>query len=144
MSRDEVVGTVEAVQRAVISAKITGTVAEIAPTGDAISRTSVVKLDLVAADTLRPGQFVRVVIPGREVTTLTVPETALSVFGQMERIFVVENNIAHLRLIRSGTRRYGQLYEHARWLLEKSIYPHAYFPGSIATQKHRPCQPLVE
>jgi len=87
----------------------TGTVAEIAPTGDAVSRTSLVKLDLEGGGALRPGQFVRVVIPGREVTTLTLPETAVSVFGQMERIFVVEKNIVHLRLIRSGTSRVGEI-----------------------------------
>lgn len=87
----------------------TGTVAEIAPAGDAASRTSVIKLNLEASSALRPGQFVRVILPGLTVTTLLVPETAVSVFGQMERVFVVTDNIAHLRLIRSGKHRDGQI-----------------------------------
>ncbi len=84
-----------------------GTVAEIAPAADAASRTSVVKLDLEAASHLRPGQFVRVILPGLASKTIVVPESAVSVFGQMERVFVVENNIAHLRLVRSGLHREG-------------------------------------
>jgi len=87
----------------------TGTVAEIAPAGDAASRTSVVKLNLPLASRLRPGQFVRVILPGGSSKTLLVPESAYSVFGQMERVFVVEENRAHLRLVRSGQRRDGQL-----------------------------------
>jgi len=87
----------------------TGKVAEIAPAGDAASRTSVIKLDLETTSALRPGQFVRVILPGLTTRSLMVPESSVSVFGQMERIFVVENNIAHLRLIRSGARREGTI-----------------------------------
>lgn len=86
-----------------------GTVAEIAPAGDASSRTSVVKLDLKISSALRPGQFIRVLLPGLTVQTLTVPETAVSHFGQMARIFVVEKDSAHLRLIRSGAHRDGTI-----------------------------------
>lgn len=86
-----------------------GTVAEIAPAGDAASRTSQVKLNIETAHDLRPGQFVRVILPGVTTTTLAVPETAVTVFGQMERLFVAEGNSARLRLVRSGLRRDGQL-----------------------------------
>lgn len=85
----------------------TGTVAEIAPANDTTSRTSLIKLDLKESRALRPGQFVRVILPGLTVTSLLVPETAVSTFGQMERIFVVENNIARLRLVRSGNHQEG-------------------------------------
>jgi RND family efflux transporter MFP subunit len=89
--------------------EMTGKVAEIAPAGDATSRTSMVKLDLESTSALRPGQFVRVLLPGLTTKTLTVPKSAVSVFGQMERLFVVEKDIAHLRLIRSGTQRDGNI-----------------------------------
>ncbi|MDD5757733.1 MAG: efflux RND transporter periplasmic adaptor subunit [Desulfobulbaceae bacterium] len=86
-----------------------GTVSEIAPTGDAASRTSLIKLNLTANKALRPGQFVRVILPGTSSKTLMVPESALSTYGQMERLFVVENNTANLRLIRTGSHRDGQI-----------------------------------
>jgi len=87
----------------------TGTVAEIAPVADATSRSAVVKLNLAPSSSLRPGQFVRVILPGQSTKTLLVPETAVSVFGQMERIFVVDGGSLRLRLVRTGNRRDGQI-----------------------------------
>ncbi len=87
----------------------TGRVAEIAPTADAASRTALIKLDLAPNPALRPGQFVRVIFPGATTKTLMVPTQALSLFGQMERVFVVADNQAHLRLVRSGMQRDGQV-----------------------------------
>lgn len=86
-----------------------GTVSEIAPGGDALSRTSVVKIDLAETRALRPGQFARVIIPGTASVALTVPEGAVTLFGQMERLFVVEKNIARLRLVRTGAHREGHV-----------------------------------
>ncbi len=97
---------------------LAGTVAEIAPTADALSRTATVKLNIQANAALRPGQFVRVVLPGPAHRTLLVPEAALSLFGQMERLFVVEKGSpsakeggsrVHLRLVRSGRHHEGQV-----------------------------------
>ena len=88
---------------------VTGKVAEIAPAADAASRTATVKLDLPANASLRPGQFVRVLLPGAVRRTMTVPAAAVSYFGQMERLFVVDNNTAHLRLIRVGQGHDGQI-----------------------------------
>ncbi|MBA3016037.1 MAG: efflux RND transporter periplasmic adaptor subunit [Proteobacteria bacterium] len=87
----------------------TGTVAEIAPVADAISRSAVVKLDLEPSPSLRPGQFVRVILPGVSTKILLVPETAVSVFGQMERIFVIDNNTINMRLVRTGLNRDGKV-----------------------------------
>lgn len=87
----------------------TGKVAEIAPVADAISRSAVVKLNLAPSPSLRPGQFLRVILPGPSSKTLLVPETALSVFGQMERIFVVDNNTIRMRLVRTGLHRDGKI-----------------------------------
>lgn len=87
----------------------TATVAEIAPTADAVSRTATIKLNLATDPALRPGQFVRVLLPGQGSKTLLVPESALSLFGQMERLFVVDTNTARLRLVRSGQHRAGKV-----------------------------------
>ncbi len=88
----------------------TGTVAEIAPAADTASRTALVKIRINNTAALHPGQYARVALPGAVgVSTFQVPETALSRFGQMERIFVTQNAIAHLRLVRSGEHRDGQV-----------------------------------
>jgi RND family efflux transporter MFP subunit len=88
----------------------TGKVAEISPAGDPASRTAMVKL-AVTAPGLRAGQFARVTLPGATATNnaLTVPATAVVAFGQMEKLFVVENSTAHLRLVRTGASHDGQI-----------------------------------
>jgi len=79
-----------------------GWVVEIAPAGDPASRTATVKL-AVTAPGLRPGQFARVTLPGASTdSAISLPASAVIAFGQMEKIFVVENSTAHLRLVRTG------------------------------------------
>jgi len=86
-----------------------GKVVEIAPATDPTSRTATVKL-AVTAPGLRPGQFARVALPGVGATsTISVPASAVIAFGQMEKVFVVENGTAHLRLVRTGERHDGQV-----------------------------------
>jgi RND family efflux transporter MFP subunit len=88
----------------------TGKVAEISPAGDPASRTATVKL-AVAAPGLRAGQFARVTLPGVGASdnALSVPAPAVVAFGQMEKIFVVENGTAHLRLVRTGANHDGRV-----------------------------------
>lgn len=88
-----------------VTPKAKATVAEISPTGDPNSRTFPVKLDLPAGNTLRPGQFVRIAVPVREYQALIIPAAALVQRGQLQMVFVNENNIAKLRLIRTGRER---------------------------------------
>jgi len=86
------------------AAEQTGTVTEIAPSADPLSRTTTVKLAIDDSLSMRPGQYVRVLMPGDSVNTLLVPEQAIIRYGQMERLYVVENAIARLRLVRRGER----------------------------------------
>ena len=86
-----------------------GTVAEIAPTTDPLSRTSAVKINIEQNDNLRTGQFARVSLPGTETTTLFVPLSAIVAFGQMDKIFVAERGKARLRLVRTGIRSGDQV-----------------------------------
>lgn len=81
-----------------------GTVAEVSPTADSTSRTAPVKLRLPADDRLRSGQFARVGLTMAEMEALTVPAEAVVPFGQMERIYVLDNGQARLRLVRTGAR----------------------------------------
>ncbi|MHB1305621.1 MAG: efflux RND transporter periplasmic adaptor subunit [Limisphaerales bacterium] len=91
-------------------AAIEGTVVEMAPTADAISRTVRVKLDLPPADGVRAGQFGRLTVPLHDTSVIEVPSTALIQRGQMELVFVVTNQVAQLRLVKTG-RRTGDRFE---------------------------------
>lgn len=84
--------------------EISGTVSEIAPAADPLSRTVQVKLDLPPGAKARPGQFARLSVPLGETEALRVPGTAVVKRGQMELAFVADANTARLRLIKTGRR----------------------------------------
>ncbi len=86
--------------------EFTGTVSEIAPTADSVSRTIRVKLDLAKQDGLSSGQFARLVVPVGEGNSLRVPAAAVVQRGQLEIVFTVVKQHAQLRLVRTG-KRYG-------------------------------------
>ncbi len=79
-----------------------GTVAEVAPVTDPLSRTATVKININSGPQLRSGQFARVIIPGERKESLFVPSAAIHTFGQMEIMFVINENVAHMRLIHTG------------------------------------------
>jgi RND family efflux transporter MFP subunit len=83
---------------------VAGAVSEIAPVADPASRTFNVRLDLPANAGLRAGQFARVAIPIGETRALRVPAPAVVQRGQMELVFVVVNQQAQLRLVKTGKR----------------------------------------
>ncbi len=79
------------------------TLAELSPTADPGARSVLAKFTVPADTAVRSGQFARVQLAGEGMRTLFAPLSALSVLGQMERIFVVgPNNRAVLRLVKSG------------------------------------------
>ena len=82
--------------------KIQGVAAEIAPAADPLSRTSAVKINIEPEPQLRTGQFARVIIPDERKQSMFVPSTAIQTFGQMEQVFAISENRAHLRLVRTG------------------------------------------
>ncbi len=88
---------------------VQGTVAEVAPAADPDSRTAPVIIDLPAHPDLRTGQFARVLLPGTRTPSLLVPASALVPSGQMDRVFVVENARAQLRLVRVGASHDGMV-----------------------------------
>jgi len=100
--------------------ELSGTVAEIAPIAEPASRTFRVKLDLPslpdqsaaalpdamlhAPRFLRSGQFARLLVPVGETSSLRIPSSAVLQRGQMELVFVVENQRAQLHLVKTGRR----------------------------------------
>ena len=83
---------------------LSGTIVEIAPIADPISRTFRVKLDVQASPGLMSGQFARLLVPAGEYTSMRVPASAVVQRGQMEILFVVENQHARLHLVKTGRR----------------------------------------
>jgi RND family efflux transporter MFP subunit len=80
----------------------TGQIAEIAPAADPMTRTSEVKIDLRHDPALRSGQFARITLPIDSAPTLLIPQSAVVPFGQMDKVFVLEDGRAQLRLVRTG------------------------------------------
>jgi RND family efflux transporter MFP subunit len=79
-----------------------GTVSEIAPSADPMTRTFRVKLDLPKNARLRSGQFARLLVPVGESSSLRVPASAVVNRGQMEIVFVAADQRAQLRLVKTG------------------------------------------
>ncbi|MCB9655281.1 MAG: efflux RND transporter periplasmic adaptor subunit [Deltaproteobacteria bacterium] len=87
--------------------RLDAVVAEIAPAANPGTRTFLVKLDLPSSDlpsaeSLRPGQFGRAMIPTRRSEILRIPEASVIHRGQMEIVFVAVDGHAQLRLIKTG------------------------------------------
>jgi RND family efflux transporter MFP subunit len=85
-------------------ARLTTRVSEVVPTVDAASRSYIVKLDLPATAKVRSGMFGRAFFPMGKQTVASVPGAALQERGQMQSVFVVEDSVAHTRIITTGAR----------------------------------------
>lgn len=88
---------------------MTGVVREVSPAADPVARTFLAKIDIPAQSGLRSGQFARVFFPAGKVTPLLVPAAAISAFGQIERLFVVTDATAHLRIVKTGAAHGNQV-----------------------------------
>ncbi len=84
------------------SGEITGTLVELSPAADPQTRTRLAKISLPDGSGAHSGDFVRVDWPAGEITALTVPADAVTVMGQMERVFVVHDDRARLRLVKTA------------------------------------------
>jgi len=81
----------------------TGTVVEIVPRVDPVSRTFTVKLDIPAKG-MHSGQFGRALLPVAEKQGLLVPKKAVLERGQLTFVWVVDDGgIARMRLVKPGT-----------------------------------------
>lgn len=97
-------GLTMAVRIAALTNELVGTTSEIAPAADPGSRTFRVKLDLPPTPGLRAGQFGRVDVPLGETTIRVLPAAAVVTRGQMEMVFVANQQVAQLRLVKTGKR----------------------------------------
>jgi RND family efflux transporter MFP subunit len=91
-------------------AELKGRVSEVFPAVDPASRAFLVKVDLpedADATGLAPGRFVRVGFRIGEAERMVVPESAVMRRGQLELLYVVEEERARLRLVTLGHAREG-------------------------------------
>ena len=85
------------------------TLAEILPASDPATRTVTARVLLDNTDgALRPGMFARVRFSGDGPAIVFVPATALVRRGPLTGVFVVDDNVAHLRWISLGATLNGR------------------------------------
>jgi RND family efflux transporter MFP subunit len=83
--------------------ELKGKVAEIVPAADPASRTFLVKLDLPTNPQLRSGLFGRAHFTRGERTSLLIPRSAVIERGQLQGVYILDQNkIANLRYITLG------------------------------------------
>jgi membrane fusion protein, multidrug efflux system len=87
-----------------IDRTLTARVAEVVPSVDASARTGTVKIDVPLLPGLRSGLFGRVLFDTGRRKILTVPSAGVMEHGQLQSVYVAENDIAHIRLVTVGTR----------------------------------------
>jgi RND family efflux transporter MFP subunit len=83
--------------------ELKGRVVEIVPAADAASRSFLVKIEIPSDPVLRSGLFGRAQFSRGERSSLLIPRTAVVVRGQLQGIYVLDQNkIASLRYITLG------------------------------------------
>jgi multidrug efflux pump subunit AcrA (membrane-fusion protein) len=81
------------------NASITGTVIEVSRAMDADAHAFLVKIALPDAGVLRSGAFGKARFTGTPRRALTIPPSSIVRHGQLTSVFVVDNDIAHVRLV---------------------------------------------
>ena len=82
--------------------QVDGVITEIAPATDLHSRTTPVTLAIAPHNNIRPGQFARVSLPGSRGTAIMIPQQGVSRFGQLERVFLIDQKRVRLQLVKTG------------------------------------------
>lgn len=90
------------------AAPVTGQIEELSSAADPVSRSLLVKVALPVG-LARSGQFVRLLVPAGVADALFVPTSTVTRFGQMERVFVVADGQAILRLVKTGRESAGRI-----------------------------------
>jgi RND family efflux transporter MFP subunit len=86
------------------SRELTGTIAEISPAADPMSRTVLAKVDLPRDAALHAGVLGRLMLPSPSGSphSVLVPTATVVRRGQLEEVFVVDHGRARLRLVKTG------------------------------------------
>jgi RND family efflux transporter MFP subunit len=93
-----------------LSGPLHGTVSDISPTADQVSRTFLVRVELPGEKGCKAGQFGRALFPTGNYSSIGVPASAVVLRGQMEMVFIDDGGRARLRLVKTG-KRFGDEVE---------------------------------
>ena len=85
-----------------IDKTMTGTVEEIVPSADPVSRTVTVKTAIPREEGIFPGMFGRIRIPLDPVKFLVIPKACVRQVGQLELVTVVKDGRPITRAVRTG------------------------------------------
>jgi RND family efflux transporter MFP subunit len=85
----------------------TGTVVELSSAADPAARAVPAKISIPAEAAVRSGQFARLHLLGAPSPAVCVPARAVTTYGQIERVFVVHDGRAGLRIVKRGGTRGG-------------------------------------
>ncbi len=99
------------VQIQTISTMIPATIEEIAPYADPDTRTFLVKAALPETPGVYPGMFGRLLIPVDEVATFLIPDAAVTRVGQLEMVFVQQDDKRFKQVYVKTGRRFGENIE---------------------------------
>jgi len=102
------VGESVAVEIDGLNRSVTGRVAEVVPSVDAATRSFTVKIDLPVLPDLRSGMFGRAGFAAGQRGALMVPQSAVLERGQIRSVYVIEGDVARLRLVTLGEGRDGR------------------------------------
>jgi RND family efflux transporter MFP subunit len=103
--------TVDVVVDADRPLSVSGRVRELSRAMQTDGRAFLARIDLPDDPSLRAGMFGRARLPGAEVSTITVPASAVQRTGQVASVFVVGGDVARRRLVVLGAPVAGDRYE---------------------------------
>ena len=95
----------ESLQKTVLA-----TISELVPAADPNTHSFVVKADIHFDQQLRPGMFARLLIPLDDQERILIPKHYVSSFGQLDRVWVLDNQQLTRRFVRIG-ESYGEQLE---------------------------------
>jgi RND family efflux transporter MFP subunit len=81
---------------------IPATISELVPAADPNAHSFIVKADIQFNENLRPGMFARLQIPIGEEDVILVPQALVESFGQLDRVWVVNDGQLSRRFVRLG------------------------------------------
>ena len=77
-------------------------ISEIVPLADSAARSFKVTLELTPQQGLMPGMYAKIAMVESEAPQLIIPRDAIHTFGQLNKVYIVENDMMSERFIRLG------------------------------------------